>query len=165
METHPKWSPPNRKRQHAEVELCHDDLLSLPSKRFKSSRKPHSCSKLPLPAFWDNLAKVWLTRRALKELDRRNAQAASNQSPVQPKGKKPRTRSVVQEFKHRPQPALPKSVNRYLNRGNLQRFARHGGPDLSDLKGVCISSDIYADIRADSFVSSTPHLSTLAVTR
>lgn len=165
METHPKWSPQNRKRQHAEVELWHDDLPSLPPKRFKSSRKPHSCSKLPPPAFWDNLSKVWLTRRALEELDRRNAQSAFNQSPVQPKGKKPRTRSAVRELKHRAQPALPNPANRYLDRGNLQRFARHGGPDLSDLKGVCISSDSFADIRADSFFSSIPHLSTLSVTR
>jgi len=165
METHPKSRPQNRKRQHAGVELWQDDLPSLPPKRFKSSTKPHSSSKLPPPAFWDNLSKVWLTRRALNELDRRNAQSASNQSPVQPKVKKPRTRSAIREFKHRAQPALPKPVNPYLDRGNLQQFARHGGPDLSDLKGVCILSNIFADIRADSFLSSIPHPSTLSVTR
>jgi hypothetical protein len=165
MATYPNLRPHNRKRQHAEVELSQDDIPSPPWKRFKSSRKPHSSSELPPPAFWDNLSKVWLTRRALEELDRRNAQSASNQSPVQPRVKKPRTRSAVREFKQKAQPAVPKLVDRYSDQGYLQRFARHGGPDLSDLKGVCILPYIFADIRADSFLSSIRHLSTLSVTR
>jgi hypothetical protein len=148
METHPKSRPQNRKRQHAEVDLSQDDLPSLPSKRSKSTGELQPFSKLPPPAFWDNLSKVWLTRRALKELDRRNAQSASNQSPVQPKVKKPRTRSAIREFKHT-QSAIPKPVDPSLGRA-LLRFARHGGPDLSDLKGVCSLRTIFAEIRADA---------------
>lgn len=66
--------------------------------------------------YWDSLSKVWLTRRALAEIDRRNRQKAS---PVE-------------------------SVRTYgLNLGNdpgqlkhLKRFARYGGPDIRELRGV-----------------------------
>ncbi|KAI0398937.1 hypothetical protein F4802DRAFT_611271 [Xylaria palmicola] len=53
----------SRKRQH-EGEDLH------PSKKIKSAgyRDPSNFS----PDFWDNLSKIWLTPRALRELDRRN---------------------------------------------------------------------------------------------
>jgi hypothetical protein len=55
--------------------------------------------------FWDNLDRIWLTPRALREFDRRN----------------------------RLQPTLlaPKQ-----HTTDLARFARGGGPDTSDLRGV-----------------------------
>jgi hypothetical protein len=132
MATPPKWRQHNRKRQQAEAELSQDDLL--PSKRFKRS-----------PAFWDNLSKVPLTRSALKELERRYA--LSDRSCVQPKIKKPRTRSAVREFKQRAQPIVP--VSEYLPKASqadisiLKVFAtqqRRGGPDLTDLRGVSTKS-------------------------
>jgi hypothetical protein len=72
--------------------------------------------------FWDNLSKVWLTRNALRELDRRNNQ-----------------RTIIKEvdslaylpandFLHHCSP-------QYIRR--IQRYARLGGPDLSGLRGVC----------------------------
>lgn len=64
------------------------------------------------PAFWDNLSKVWLTRGALKEIDRRNA---AHPTP-------PRRAST-----------LP---SRKAYSESLERFARHGGPDLCHLRGV-----------------------------
>jgi len=136
MATSPKWTLHNRKRQHAEAELSQDDL---PSKRRKSTRESYSSSGLPPPAFWDNLSKIWLTRQALKELGRRNAQSTSNQSPVQFKVKKPRTRSAVREFKQKAQPGIP--VSEYLSKAPLadiallKTFARQGGPDLTNLRG------------------------------
>lgn len=60
------------------------------------------------PSFFDNLSKVSLTQRALKELDRRNHAHPSSRL----------TRPDV----------YPKS---------LARFARHGGPDIAYLRGVC----------------------------
>jgi phage-related protein len=57
------------------------------------------------------LSEVWLTRNALRELDRRNQQS---------------TPSALSEA----QPLIPLS---------LQKFARQGGPGLSDLRGVRIS--------------------------
>ena len=69
--------------------------------------------------FWDNLSKIWLTRRALDELDRRNSQVATPSTLVPP----------------------DRSSHRSFSRdtaADVRIFARHGGPDLSDLRGVCI---------------------------
>lgn len=130
-----------RKRQLVEAKLSQVELPALPSKRVKLNRESHSSSELPPAAFWDNLSRIPLLRRALKELDRRNAQSASNLSRVQPKVKKPRTRSAVRKSKQKTQPAIP--VPEYLSKAPpaditlLKVFARQGGPDLTDLRGVC----------------------------
>ncbi|KAH9883633.1 hypothetical protein F4778DRAFT_766050 [Xylariomycetidae sp. FL2044] len=93
--------PPNRKRQHAD-ELTQDPR---PSKKIKSKGCHHSSNFSP--EFWDSLSKVWLTPRALRELDRRNSIRPST---------KPITAEEV-----------------YSN--DLGRFAGHGGPDLRHLRG------------------------------
>ncbi|OAA40001.1 hypothetical protein NOR_05995 [Metarhizium rileyi] len=59
------------------------------------------------PTFWDNLTKVWLTRRALRELDRRNNLSGQ-----------PSERTGLVDV-------LP---------DDLARFSRHGGPDLRHLQ-------------------------------
>ena len=109
--------PPCRKRQHTESGLLLDDLSeSPPSKRPKSSKAE----------FYDSLSKVWLTRRALKELNRRTRQANSPQRPDSP----------------------PRHVYREGTSKQIQRFARHGGPELHDLRGVrlnCQSMYIVSD--------------------
>jgi len=120
MATCPKSRPQNRKRQHAEADLSQDDLPSLPSKKLKSTREHHSASRFPPPAFWDSLSKVWLTRRALRELDRRN-QSESRA--------------------HASAPA-PRPDRQFSRRKALQRFARHGGPELGDLRGVRLNAHI-----------------------
>jgi len=92
---------PRRKRQA-------DDLFeSQPSKRLKPSIKLHSAE------FYDSLSQVWLTRRALKEFDRRTSHI-SQPSPVAPY--------------RRGHQGVCKTL--------IQRFARHGGPDLRNLRGV-----------------------------
>ncbi|RDL40264.1 uncharacterized protein BP5553_00243 [Venustampulla echinocandica] len=99
--------PPRRKRQRAEADLSLDDQSEsqLP-KRLKSSIKLHSAE------FYDSLSKVWLTRRALKELDRRTSQANSPQQRASTL--RPITRNTSDK---------------------IQRFARDGGPELCDLRG------------------------------
>ena len=63
------------------------------------------------PQFWDDLSRVWLTPRALRELDRRNDAAA--------------------------QPAANPPAALLAVRGkSLDQFARHGGPNLCHLRGV-----------------------------
>ena len=115
-----------KKRRYTEAELSQDDPHSPPSKRFK-----------PPPAFWDNLSKIPLTRSALEELKRRY----TGRSCIQLKVKKPRTRSAVREFKQKAQPIVP--VFKYLLKApqagitQLKSFARQGGPDLTNLRGVC----------------------------
>ncbi|KAH8800822.1 hypothetical protein F5884DRAFT_623381, partial [Xylogone sp. PMI_703] len=66
---------------------------------------------------YDSLSKVWLTPRALKELNRRTSKANCLLRPASA------SRDIGGE---------------HLNKGNLKeikRFARQGGPDLRDLRG------------------------------
>ncbi|KAI1109214.1 hypothetical protein F5Y14DRAFT_444877 [Nemania sp. NC0429] len=90
--------PRNQKTHHAD-ELLQDDR---PAKKIKTRTEP---SNFP-PQFWDCLSKVWLTPRALRELDRRNS--------IQPRRK-------------------PKTPDDCAT--TLALFARHGGPDLCHLRG------------------------------
>ncbi|OAA58132.1 hypothetical protein LEL_10897 [Akanthomyces lecanii RCEF 1005] len=78
---------------------------SPPAKRIKSTSAVRLASNFP-PNFWDNLSKVWLTPRALREKDRRNGAQSSAKVP---------TASVTPI--------------------TLARFARRGGPDLRHLRG------------------------------
>ncbi|KIE02323.1 hypothetical protein MAJ_01981, partial [Metarhizium majus ARSEF 297] len=89
--------PQNRKRQHPD-ELSQSNP---PAKKAKTTWENNFS-----PTFWDKLSKVWLTPRALRELDRRN-----NSHSLLP--------SVV--------PGETPT--------ELTRFARHGGPDLNHLRG------------------------------
>ncbi|KAI8626605.1 hypothetical protein F5Y19DRAFT_221473 [Xylariaceae sp. FL1651] len=93
--------PHNRKRQHAD-DGAQDEHLS---KKIKS--RGYHCSSNFSPEFWDNLSKVWLTPRALLELDRRN--------------------SI--------RPATKPTTSEDIYSKDLARFARHGGPDLQHLRG------------------------------
>jgi hypothetical protein len=103
-----------RKRQRA------DDSLSdqTSSKRHKS--KP---ANYP-PEFYDKLSKVWLTSRALRELNRRNEQRPPPKTKPAAEAVKPRGAKLA---------ALAK-----LGVSEKAQFAAAGGPDLSDLKGVCV---------------------------
>ncbi|VUC36981.1 unnamed protein product [Clonostachys rosea] len=58
------------------------------------------------PAYWDDLSTLWVTPRALRELNRRNK---ANPPPEQ------KTTGVLHQ--------------------NIAGFARHGGPDLTDIRG------------------------------
>ncbi|KID95607.1 hypothetical protein MAJ_08466, partial [Metarhizium majus ARSEF 297] len=99
--------PQKRKRQ------CSDEPADEPaSSRFQLHRPVQKAKATEednfSPAFWDNLSKVWLTPRALRELDRRN-----KANPV----------------------ATYSSASIGLITTNLARFARRGGPDLRHLRG------------------------------
>lgn len=85
-----------------------------PKQAYKKQKIEHPSGSLLPPAFWDNLSEVWLTHNALRELDRRNKQATANVSPKR-QFLRPVTRNESK---------------------TIQRFARQGGPDLSDLRGV-----------------------------
>lgn len=101
--------PQNRKRKYREEEeeanLFQEDLSPLHSKKFKSSKeRDHhrpSASRFPPPEFWDALSKVWLTRRALRELDRRNQLNDSNRpcARVLPTSSKPVRQSLSRQKK------------------------------------------------------------------
>ncbi|KAK3336769.1 hypothetical protein B0T19DRAFT_447641 [Cercophora scortea] len=95
----------NRKRRADEASQSYP-----PAKRHHADDKLSIKSSpysnfFPSPAFWDNLSKVSLTRWALREHNRRN-----NNNP--------------------PKAAVPAA-----HTTGLARLARHGGPDLCDLRG------------------------------
>ena len=79
---------------------------------YSSSQKPRI--KLHSAEFYDSLSKIWLTRRALRELDRRTSQANRSQRPAP---------APTTYLEYRGETAT-----------EIQRFAKHGGPDLSDLR-------------------------------
>ncbi|KAF2228941.1 hypothetical protein EV356DRAFT_571524 [Viridothelium virens] len=84
------------------------DHPSLPSG--KRQRGLQSTRTQTPPKFWDNLSRIPLCRRALREFDRRTAQ---------PVPAKPTTQFVLLENQWK----------------QLKRFARHGGPNLRDIRG------------------------------
>jgi hypothetical protein len=92
-------------------------------------------------AFWDNLSTIWLTKNALRELDRRNAEAAASnhrRHSLQKPFSRPVSRLDVAEWKaNQLQPATEYLTGCTQKRaGEIRSLARHGGPDLSDLRGV-----------------------------
>jgi len=141
-------------QQNIATPRCHmpEAQLSNPRKRRNperltpqhgSKRQKHSHpsgSEIP-PAFWENLSRIDLTKRALKELDRRNTQAALASRSSCSRPHRPITRRVLAELKKSCQPLTP-AVEYIYNCGtrdlkDIKQTARHGGPDLSDLRGVC----------------------------
>ena len=62
-------------------------------------------------SYWDSLSRLWLTPHALRELNRRNALL-------------------------RTPPNEKITVSREQHSTDITHFARHGGPDLSDVRNV-----------------------------
>ena len=76
---------------------------------------------------WDSQSKIWLTYRALRELDQRNWEAFRAHKADRPfKGL----------FALRRPPSIDGSCRQQPPLADLQRFARGGGPDLRALRGV-----------------------------
>ena len=126
----------------------------------KQRLSPPSGSQLPA-AFWDNLSKIWLTKGALRELDRRNTQASRSppHSLYRP-ARRPVTRNFIAESRNR---RTAQCTAGYLRSceprilKDIRLFSRHGGPDLSDLRNVCVARYLPACAKADerSLVSRT----------
>ncbi|KAF2272254.1 uncharacterized protein EI97DRAFT_386272 [Westerdykella ornata] len=91
--------------------------------RSKKQRLNHSSGSQTPAAFWDNLSKIWLTKRALRELDRRNNQAAPRLSA--------RWKENCQNVQYAVD-YLRLCKPRILK--DIKSFARHGGPDLSNVR-------------------------------
>ena len=65
-----------RQRDTTEEQLTASATLSQP--HWKRAKTLFQSRKEANTAYWDSLSKLWLTRRALRELDRRNRQPATN---------------------------------------------------------------------------------------
>ena len=137
--TEPLLSSPRKRRRSEPPQLTE---TSQPVSK-KQRLDPASGSQPP-PAFWDNLSKIWLTKGALRELDRRNARATPS-PPYSPyrSARRPVTRNLPAKSKKNRQTAqytadyISPCEPRILE--DIRIFARHGGPDLSDLRNVCVA--------------------------
>ena len=122
--------PTARKRRHrtlsSELQETQSDSLSHPNHRAKRQKpSTHSCSSTSSGhssrsscdqakrRHWDSLSKVWLAADALQELNRRNKLLRT---------KAPATLDTTVNLEQPPQ--------------DITHFARHGGPDLSDIRKV-----------------------------
>jgi hypothetical protein len=107
----------SRKRQHSEQ----DSLATSPKQADKKQKVDHLGEFQVPTAFWDSLSKVWLTPNALRELDRRNKQAPTS-PPQEVQLLRPITRRALRD---------------------IQKLARQGGPNLSELRGVRVYESFY----------------------
>lgn len=101
-------APEKRKQPLSEAELETETLLQPPSKKQKVEEDQQRQTPDP---FWDNLSQVWLTRRALREFDRRTVWPAVPAPPHQT-GKE---RVNIEKLKH---------------------FAKHDGANIDDIRNV-----------------------------
>lgn len=107
-----------RKRKRTATEEEHSTVTATsPQPPWKRAKRPFESRQEANTAYWGSLSKLWFTRRALKELNRRNRQAANCVNIRRP------DRS-----------GEPATLENYSSQ--LKRFARQGGPDLRDLRGV-----------------------------
>ena len=113
---------------------------SQPQLKRQKLNHPTTVSQPP-SAFWDSLSKIWLTKSALRELNCRNSQPISSQPRSQ--SRRPVTRNFFAELKRSRRVTQSASdFLRHLEPGiskDIKRFARNGGPDLSDLRGVSVT--------------------------
>ncbi|MCJ1242175.1 hypothetical protein MMC14_010182 [Varicellaria rhodocarpa] len=139
-----------RKRQGSEYHSPQLNGTAQPLLKKRKLNRPHDEARSRTPAaFYDNLSKVWLTKHALRELDRRNAQPTpSSHCLSRRRNHKPFTRRALAELKnnHPSTQSAPDFICRSTSRclKDIKRLARHGGPDLRDLRGVCIAKYLLA---------------------
>lgn len=105
----------------------------------KKPRRNHLTGRRPPPAFWDNLSKVWLTKSAWWELDRRIS-CDARRSNLRGQGLgRPITPDAVAAWSQQIRSAaevLAGCSSEDLK--GIKLSARHGGPDLRDLQGVSL---------------------------
>jgi hypothetical protein len=126
------------KRQCSELLSTHETPQRALEKRKRSQPDGSHISA----TFWDDLSKIWVTRNALRELDRRNdenARKVQHQTPHIQFSKivQRASRSFVEsgsQNNHIPRAGVPQPLPLLYLKG-LQRYARAGGPDLSGLRG------------------------------
>jgi hypothetical protein len=105
--------PQNRRRQRVEKPSRADTRSPAKQIQTRSERELEAWWSWEYPPkFWDKLSKVHLTRKAVRELDRRTQARRSRPSHSQ---------------------RLIQPTNRSRD---LARFASRGGPDLGHIKGV-----------------------------
>lgn len=151
----PQLSNP-RKRQRP----LQPNGTSQPQSKKQKPSHPTDGSQPPA-AFWNNLSKVWLTRRALRELERRNTRPAlSAPCYLKRRPHRPLTRrALAEQRKNSQEPAQP--ATEFLSSctpnclKDIKLFARHGGPDISSLRGYTKATHYTLNCKMSSNQSSS----------
>lgn len=111
----------SRKRRRGVTEEEHSTIAATsPQPPWKRAKRPFQSRQEADTKYWDSLSEIPVTRRAVKQLNQRNRQKASLV----------RT-GLIRRPDRSGEPAALKNCP-----PQLKRFARHGGPDLRDLRGV-----------------------------
>lgn len=150
----PPLPPPNPRKPRRKEPVQPEKTSRLTPKRQRLKRDSRSQAS---SAYWDNVSKIWLTKRGLEELDRRTRQARPNPRPnprpAHPHNCRPLTRSCTAKLQT-PQYGAEYTVNPLKSYGsriakNIKLYARQGGPDLSELRNVCIAKYLLMYIKAN----------------
>jgi hypothetical protein len=128
-----------QKRRRGEIEE-ERSTNGTPQPARKRTRRRRQSQQETNTAYWDSLSKLWLTRRALDELNRRSGKKAS---PVRP--------GTIRRLDLGYEADLLKNPPK-----QLKRFARHGGPDLRDLRGVSLALKMSKSLLISSFQYPEP---------
>lgn len=107
-----------------------DNIPHLSSKRQSLDQRTREAQHAARDRFWDTLSKVWLTPRALDEFDRRNPLGQTRTADLG---------GGLWPYKRLP---LDTSQLTAASLKNLKRFARRGGPSLTDLRNVSRANDL-----------------------
>ncbi|KAH7127600.1 hypothetical protein EDB81DRAFT_764761 [Dactylonectria macrodidyma] len=109
--------------------------VSCPIDRLKLSHP-----SFPPPSYFDNLSRQFLTKYALQELGRRNKKIPL---ALEPQQLGPLTRLTVAKWK-KSHPSAESLIRHYDTKRweQLRCYAKHGGPDLTDLRGFDQSSPL-----------------------
>ncbi|KAI9765644.1 MAG: hypothetical protein M1840_007201 [Geoglossum simile] len=105
---------PGRKRKRTVIEEEQSVVeTSSPLPPWRRAEPSFQSQQEANTAFWDSLSKVWLTKRALEEFNRRTARPAR---PVHPA------------------PIDQRDWRKISSSDQIKHFARHGGPELGNLR-------------------------------
>lgn len=116
---------PSQKRKRSSRGVCDgedDDTPHTSNKRHRVGEVTQEARRAARQRFWDTLSKVWLTPRALQEFDRRNA----------------RQQTEGADLRLWPRKRFPVDISQLTATSlkDLKRFARRGGPSLTDVRNV-----------------------------
>lgn len=134
----PRLSNPRKRKLTGHYQLTSPPSPpSPPSSKRQKTYEHHSVGYIDTPAFWDSLSKVWLTKYALRDLDRRNnlsfISLDERGRPInRALAKQRNVRGIINATDHL-------SYCTAHHSQDLKQFARRGGPNLSNLVGVCVA--------------------------
>lgn len=123
------------KRRHSED--ASNSLESVPNHRGSKRRKPTDRPQQTHQTHWDRLSTVYLTANALKELNRRTADTKVIHPELRPRyHRSSRRRTQCQTRAGKAIAQLCKLDAHCQECEELRRLSRHGGPDLTEIRGV-----------------------------